>query len=447
MTFEFTKDGLDDGKSQTINLILQKNGSVLTESAKISMPKGIEIPESWKKLEVERHKPTEEDWAFVKSAMTDLSEGERNRLISESKNIYEGNSTLAEEEQKEILQKLGHYIVKAIEGDGVAPLWWGSPGHWHMSRSAGENLDYVTSGHIDILGDYSWWADDNRHEPSEIVPWWGLNRHSWVIDGPGIPGFDNMGPDSCEYFMDDARENFSDYDVSSAYIDIGKSLHYIKDLGCPFHTSTLYGQAHHSAYEEWVATHWDELDSATDVDVYYIIDDPSEDSKLLAGFSHQYLQPICDIMNFDPDWQNSSDLVNYTRTLITETEKMTMGMNVYASTFESPETIGSNSVPIYDHQTSYAYINDVSCSETMVLPTRIDHTYIGDLEIWIGWKDDPTPTYTEAKIWDREGGGADHLVINVWANGFQNTHDWRLRVHDAATGDEGEITEFSISIG
>ena len=152
-------------------------------------------------------------------------------------------------------------------------------------------------------------------------------------------------------------------------------------------------------------------------------------------------------MNWDPDWQNSSDLVNYTRTLITETEKMTMGMNVYASTFESPETTGSNSVPIYDHQTSYVYINDVSCSDIMVLPIRIDHTYIGDLEMWIGWKDDPAPTYTEAKIWDREGGGADHLAINVWANGFQNTHDWRLRVHDAAAGDEGEITEFSISIG
>jgi len=24
----------------------------------------------------------------------------------------------------------------------------------------------------------------------------------------------------------------------------------------------------------------------------------------------------------------------------------------------------------------------------MVLPIRIDHAYIGDLEIWIGWKDD-----------------------------------------------------------
>ncbi|MCW3132274.1 MAG: hypothetical protein N2V73_06130 [Candidatus Methanospirare jalkutatii] len=50
---------------------------------------------------------------------------------------------------------------------------------------------------------------------------------------------------------------------------------------------------------------------------------------------------------------------------------------------------------------------------TMVLPIRIDHAYIGDLEIWIGWKDDPSHTYTEAKIWDREGGSADNPAINV----------------------------------
>jgi len=50
-----------------------------------------------------------------------------------------------------------------------------------------------------------------------------------------------------------------------------------------------------------------------------------------------------------------------------------------------------------------------------------------------------TPTYTEAKIWDREGSSADNLAINVWANGFQNTHDWRLRVYDDAAGDEGEM--------
>ncbi len=181
--------------------------------------------------------------------------------------------------------------------------------------------------------------------------------------------------------------------------------------------------------------------------VYYVIDDPSEDAKILAYISGSYLDDICYIMNNDPNWQQNSTLVSITRGLIGEAEKFTIGMIVYATKFESPDTVGSNSVPIYDYQTSYAYIDDVACSDTMVLPIRIDHTYIGDLEIWIGWKDDPSPTYTEAKIWDREGGSADNLAINVWANGFQNTHDWRLRVYDATAGDEGEITECSILIG
>lgn len=289
--------------------------------------------------------------------------------------------------------------------------------------------------------------------PPPVPPfWYWINRHSWVIgiDIPAPPPLlDNYGPASLQYYLDDARENFSNYNEDAAYIEIGKGLHYIGDLGCPFHTSSAFGQAHHTDYEMWAATHWDELKSALDVDVYYVIDDPEEDSKLLAAFSHQYIEPICYIMENDPDWQNNSTLVDYTRTLLAETEKMTLGMFMWTVKTESPQTEGDNSVPIYDYQTSYAYIDNVACSESMLLPIRIDHTYIGDLEIWIGWKDDPSSTYTEQKIWDREGGSADHLAINVWVRNPDNVHihDWRLRVYDAAAGDEGEITEFSILIG
>jgi len=445
-----TKENINDGESQTVNIVLrpQEDGSILTERidiSEISVPEGVEIQESWKNIEVEEQEPSEEDWAFVRSAMTDLSEEERDRLISEAKKIWEGNSTLSEKEQNEILQKLGHYIVKATEGDGGAPLWCGYPDHWHMSTKIGEIWGWVTPEHNSTLGDYCAWADDNRDQPDELVPWWGQNRHSWVVEEGDIPfpGFDNFGPASLQYYLDEAGACFVYNDVNAAYIEIGKALHYIEDLGCPFHTSSVTEQEHHEDYEMWAANHWDLLDSALDVDVYYVIDDPEEDSKLLVEFSNQFLHPIAHIMENDPDWENNATLVDYTRTLLAETEKMTLGMfkwTVIYKSFEPP-------VPIYDYETSYVHIDDVPCSDSMLLPIRIDHTYIGDLEIWIGWAEEQPGEYTEQKIWDREGGGADHLAINVWANGFENVHHWRLRVYDAAAGDEGEVTEFSILIG
>lgn len=166
------KENINDGESQTINLVLRphEDGSVsverLTESAKISVPKGVEIPESWKSIEVEEQKqePSEEDWTFLKNAMTDLSEEEKDRLISEAKKIWEGNSTLSEEEQNEILQKLGYYMAKAMgynitkpTGEGrVAPLWCGYPSHYDMSTKIGEIWGWVTPEHKSTLGDYAW---------------------------------------------------------------------------------------------------------------------------------------------------------------------------------------------------------------------------------------------------------------------------------------------------
>ena len=440
----------DNGKTITQTLTLYKNGTVVTGSVESGSKNarilnGVEIPQSWKNLSVEKHELTEEDWKFLRDSMTDLSEEEKDKLLNEFKEIIESRSKLSKEEQTKICQKVGHYIIEATEGSGTQPKWaTGTSGHEGLSRAVGSNMAYITSGHVDTLGAYSGWADDNRDQPPIGVV---ENRHSWVIDDIFVPYCDNYGPDSCEYFMDHARTNFTQYDVDPAYVDIGKGLHYIEDLGCPFHTTGGLGQGHHKAYEDWVSSHWNQLESATDVDTYYIIEDPSEDAKLLASFSRQYLDPICDIMNYDPDWENSTELVNCTRTLICETEKMTIGMDAYASKFESPDTIGSNSVPIRDFQTSHAYINNTACSESMVFQINTEHTYIGDLEVWIGWWDPSSSMYLEQKIWDHEGGSGDNLQLSVNAEGFQNVHNWRLRVVDSSAGDEGAITEFYDLIG
>lgn len=453
-----TKENANDGQLLTRDILIQKDGQVTLGQIKIGVDnktllKGVEIPQSWKNLSTEKLEPTKKDWAFIKDAIKDLSEEDKNKLINEFKKICEGKSKLSDEEQNEVCQKIAYYILEATEGGGIQPMWGGSPTHWQLSRTVAPNLGtiytvpYITSGHVDTLGDYSWWADDHRDQPPIGVI---QNRHSWVTDIP-LPGFDNYGPDSCEYFMSYARDEFSQYDVNLAYVDAGKGLHYIEDLGCPYHTTAEVGQAYHMVYEDWVSSHWSQLQSAMNVDSYYIINDPSEDAKSLANYARQYLDPIGYIIGYGiltgSDWQNSTDLISYTRTLISETEKMTIGMHVYASKFESPNTVGSNSVPVRDFQTSYAYIDNVACSESMLFPISIDHTYIGDLEVWIGFWDQDSSSYIDYKVWDRQGGGADNLRLVVHAQGFQNVHNWRLRVTDSAGGDEGAITEFYDLIG
>jgi len=58
----------------------------------------------------------EEDWEYLKTVMTDLSEKERNALISEAQAVFAGKSELSQDEQKEILYRIGNYIVMATEG-------------------------------------------------------------------------------------------------------------------------------------------------------------------------------------------------------------------------------------------------------------------------------------------------------------------------------------------
>lgn len=103
------------------NLTLRNNGTTMTvyagsgsnNSGPGMIPQGIEIPQSWRNISVEKHEPTEKDWMFLRDSMKDLSEEEKDKLLNEFKEIIEGRSTLSEEEQAEVCQKVGHYMIEA----------------------------------------------------------------------------------------------------------------------------------------------------------------------------------------------------------------------------------------------------------------------------------------------------------------------------------------------
>jgi len=450
---------LSDKQVSPTIIVLQKSGNAtaITGDKKVSLKpipiselKKIKIPAYITAFSANMTKPVNYGLDSLRPYMTDLSEKEQDQLISEMVLIIEKKSMLSKEEQEAVVKKIGEYFIVAENGGEIAPKWSGRPGHYELSRAAAENLGSLSDAHGTSLMDYAYWADEdaNRIQP----PLFGLilNRHSWTLDGLGVPGFDNYGPDLTAYFINNARTDFANYNPDSAYINIGKGLHYLEDMGCPYHTAGNPSLLlNHGTYESWVASNWNNwnMDAEIQSDGYYVVTDPAQDAKDLAVFSNLFLAFFDWEIANDPNWQTNSDMIYWTKVLNSETEKLTMGLVVYANGFESPNTVGANSVPIQDLQTSYASINSVAFSDPMVFPVSIGHPDSTELEIWLGYRPDSSYPYSYSKIWDRQSYGSSDIILQVWATGFQDMHDWQLVVRDDETGNEGSINQFSVNVG
>jgi hypothetical protein len=405
--------------------------------------KKIKVPQLNQSAEKQKGIYTDRDWEIIRKAMTDLSEKEQDLLITDMKKIQNHTSSLSPDEQQKIITKIVNYIIIATEGR-PSVKWANVPGHYQLSMAVSQYISTMTPAHATTLGDYADWADDNR----VLTPPLGglsVNRHSWVLDGTGALTFDNFGPDSALYFLSAARTDFNNYLSDDAYIDIGKSLHYVEDLGCPYHTTGEFIYEH-TAYENWVMGNWAtplDMDTALQVTEYYPVTDPVAQSKELAELSHQFLPFFNYKINNDPNWKTDPEMIYYTRNLFAETEKLTIGMVLYANKFESPDTIGSNSVAVNDLQTSYAYINSIGGSPSNRIFFEMNHPDASELEIWVSTRPDSTYNYTDYKVWDRGSIGGSEFYFSIAASGFEDYHDWKLTVKDNAAGNTGSITEFS----
>ncbi len=406
--------------------------------------KKIKVPKMNESSETQKEIFSDRDWAFIRKSMTDLTEKEQDQLITEMKKILNNTSSLSQDEQQQISLKFGNYIIIATEGE-PSVKWANVPGHYQLSMAVSQYISTMTPTHATTLGDYADWADDNRDQPPLAYPLGIQNRHSWVLDGAGVPLADNYGPDSALYFLSAARTDFNNYLADDAYIDIGKSLHYVEDMGCPYHTTTL-SPLEHMSYENWVMGNWAtplDMDTALQVNEYYTVTDPVAQSKELAELSHQFVPFFNDKINNDPNWKTDPEMIYYTRNLYAETEKMAIGMVLYANKFESPDTSGSNSVAVNDLQTSYAYINSIGGSPSNRIFFEMVHPDASELEIWVSARPDSAYSYTDYKVWDRGSIGGSKFSFSIAASGFEDYHDWKLTVKDNAAGNTGSITEFS----
>lgn len=63
------------------------NLTVIRATRDSKPPQGIPIPSSWRDIEPERCELTEEGWAFIKDAVTDLSEEGKTRFVTEASDV------------------------------------------------------------------------------------------------------------------------------------------------------------------------------------------------------------------------------------------------------------------------------------------------------------------------------------------------------------------------
>ncbi|PKL56783.1 MAG: hypothetical protein CVV35_03185 [Methanomicrobiales archaeon HGW-Methanomicrobiales-6] len=67
------------------------NLTVIRATGDSKPPQAVPILSSWRDIGPEICEPTEEDWAFVRDAATDLSEEEKTRFVTEVRKIPAGN--------------------------------------------------------------------------------------------------------------------------------------------------------------------------------------------------------------------------------------------------------------------------------------------------------------------------------------------------------------------
>jgi hypothetical protein len=82
----------------------------------ISDMKKIRVPEVNESSEKQKEIFSDRDWAIIRQSMTDLTEKEQDRLITEMIKILNHTSLLSPDEQTSVSLRMGYYIINATDG-------------------------------------------------------------------------------------------------------------------------------------------------------------------------------------------------------------------------------------------------------------------------------------------------------------------------------------------
>jgi hypothetical protein len=90
--------------------------------APLSNLKKIIVPQPIDSVEKQNEIFSDRDWALIRKSMTDLTEKEQDKLITDWKTILNKSSSLSPEEQQWVSMEMGNYIINATEGGKTVHL-------------------------------------------------------------------------------------------------------------------------------------------------------------------------------------------------------------------------------------------------------------------------------------------------------------------------------------
>ncbi len=147
--------------------------------------------------------------------------------------------------------------------------------------------------HLHPMYDYADNARDHSGDPDQGLPWPQRFYNHYYNPNLGIGG----APQSALTDFNYAKAWFiqDNYDMASEYI--GKSSHYMADVGNPMHTSEILNKDIHDRYEIYVATQWEApyfnfKSSVQGNSIDYLLDDPYFAIIHVAEYSNNYVDTL-----------------------------------------------------------------------------------------------------------------------------------------------------------
>lgn len=258
---------------------------------------------------------------------SDLTDAEKKDLIKKLKDIWSGKSDLTPEEQQQVLIKVGEIISKAQVG-----IMWQALQHSDIARASGVKSQGTSWA---VPQQYLQTLYDEAPKPDDIL-FDGQSAHAWNIDT-------NSGdaPLKVKNYANAARDLIKyQNNPSQGYKTLAYSMHYMADVGVPFHTDstgncwTGGNCLRHIAYESFVNNHWNtghDFNATVRNDwYYYYITDPEATTKDVANGAHQYYNYIVNRMG-SSNWENDSTLVYYTRESLKYASRGNLGLVNYVN--------------------------------------------------------------------------------------------------------------------
>jgi hypothetical protein len=247
---------------------------------------------------------------------TVIDEKERETLINEIKEIWNGKSAFSDSEKNKILNRIVEVLLLTYN-PSPAPKWIGCTNtgcpaaHNDMAKVAGQKMG--------IGSTYSMILYNNAGVPDT----WSSSIDHFAISG---------APNNVKYWANIARKAIRGGNPTDGYRNLAYAMHFMSDMSVPFHYAPVYLNQH-VTYESYVDTNWasgrNYGNAINSNNYYYYISDPSASASNLASYSNQYQSYIVSAMA-NSGWRTNSTLVSDTRDCLIQGERYDMGLIDYA---------------------------------------------------------------------------------------------------------------------